>query len=301
MSTRAPLEYDVVTHNRAGKERTHRYASDEPLGPGSVLRLDGRWWLVETVDRDGERPRAAARPARYRIRLRHPDGREELGAFRRYRPDAPRLGHSFTTVEEGRLVSWQVVDASLARDEQDEPYLDLDAERDYREVEELPDHELEHARDSRGQRLPEAATAMLARAERAGLSIELVALEPGEVPDWDEARRDIDSMIFEEIEDDLFELCGVNTARDPRETWLTTVKDRLRADLESFRADVEGDHDEIEEWDFLDGRVFAAVGSIDDESDPDSGYGWLCRLVDAGALRAAGFQRVRKADLELVE
>jgi hypothetical protein len=77
------------------------------------------------------------------------------------------------------------------------------------------------------------------------------------------------------------------------------VKDRLRADLESFRADVEGDHDEIEEWDFLDGRVFAAVGKFDDEAGPDAGYGWLVRLVDAGALSAAGFRRVRKAELEI--
>jgi hypothetical protein len=111
----------------------------------------------------------------------------------------------------------------------------------------------------------------------------------------------IDVLIFDEIEDDLFELCGVDLEGDPRDTWLGTVKDRLRSDLESFRADVEGDHDEIEEWDFLDGRTFAAVGGIDDEANPDVGYGWLCRLVDAGVLRAAGFHRVRKAELQLPE
>ena len=79
------------------------------------------------------------------------------------------------------------------------------------------------------------------------------------------------------------------------------MKERLRADLDSFRADVEGDHDKIEEWDFLDGRVFAAVGSFDDESDPNTGYGWLCRLVDASATAAAGLQRVRKTELEVEE
>ena len=61
---------------------------------------------------------------------------------------------------------------------------------------------------------------------------------------------------------------------------------------------VEGDDDEIEEWDFHDGRVFASVGSVADESDPDRGHGWMCRLLDAGALGAALFARVRKPELE---
>jgi hypothetical protein len=301
MSVPAPLEYDVVAHNRAGKERIHRYAPDEPLQLGQVLRLEGRDWLVESIDAASEPPRAVAKPARYRIRMRHPDGREELGAFRRYRPDAPWLGHTFTTIDDGQPVSWQVIDVRLARDDQGEPYLDLVAERDYAEVEELPDHELEHALAVGGQSLPDAATATLSRAESAGLLVELVALEPGERPDWDEARRYIDALVLEEIEDDLLQLCGVDPARDPHETWLETVKERLRADLESFRGDIEGDLDEIEEWDFLDGRIFAAVGSFDDQANPLSGFGWLCRLVDAGALAAAGFQRVRKAELQLAE
>jgi hypothetical protein len=301
MSTRAPLEYEVVTHTRAGKERVHRYASDEPLQPGHIVRLDGRYWIIERVEPAGEPPRVLAKPARYRLRLRHPDGREEPGAFRRYRAGAPRFGHSFATIEDGAPVGWEVVDEGLAHDEQGEPYLDLVAERDYSELEELPDHELEHALAAREERLPEAASAMFSRAADAGLSVELVALEPGELPDWDAARRYIDVLILEEVEDDLIELCGVDPDRDPRETWLDTVKERLRADLESVRADVEGDHDEIEEWDFLDGRIFAAVGSADDEANPDSGYGWLCRLVDAGALTAAGFHRVRKPELLLSE
>ena len=56
-------------------------------------------------------------------------------------------------------------------------------------------------------------------------------------------------------------------------------------------------HEEIEEWDFRGGRIFAAVGSTEDESNPLSGYGWMCPLIDAGAIGAAGFQRVRKAVL----
>jgi hypothetical protein len=291
--------YDVVTITRAGNERRRTYVTDDALEPGAVIRLEGRDWLIERVDPDGGEyvAHVFAKPARYRIRLQHPDGREELGGFRRFRPDAPRLGHAFSTIEDGQPASWQVVDERLAFDEQGEPYLEVLAERSFDELEQLPDHELEHALDAREEDLPAAASAVFARAEAGGLSIELVALEPGEEPDWAEAASYIDSLIFEEIEDDLFELCGVDTNRDRQENWLPKVKERLRSDLERFRGDIEGDLDEIEEWDFRDGRIFASVGHEDDEADPDKGHGWMCRLVDAGALGAAGFERVRKAEL----
>jgi hypothetical protein len=38
---------------------------------------------------------------------------------------------------------------------------------------------------------------------------------------------------------------------------------------------------------------------FDDDSNPSSGYGWMCRLVDAGVLQAAGFYRARKPLLPL--
>jgi hypothetical protein len=290
------VSYHVVHSNRAGKTLSHSYTSEQALSPGCVLRFEGRDWLVEEVDGD----RVHVKPARYRLRLRHPDGHEELGAFRRFRPDAPRVGHTFSTLVKGAPVSWQVADERLARDEQGEPYLDLTAERDYSEREEppaLPEHELEHA-VARGEEREPAADA-LTRAEDAGLFVELVALEPGEAPDWAEAERYIDVLVIDEIEDDLLELCGVDPDQDPRDTWIDTVKERLRSDLESFRADVEGDHDEIEEWDFRDGRVFAAVGSFESEADPNSGHGWMTRLVDVSALSAAGFARVRKGELQV--
>jgi hypothetical protein len=53
-------------------------------------------------------------------------------------------------------------------------------------------------------------------------------------------------------------------------------------------------HEEIEEWDFRGGRSFAVIGRLDDDSNPRSGFGWMCRLVDAGVLQAAAFRRVRK-------
>jgi hypothetical protein len=288
------VEYQLVHVNRAGHERTHPYLSETELSEGDLLHFEGRDWLVDAVE--GERLRLE--PARYRLVLRHPDGHAEAGAFRRYRPDAPRVGHTFSTVVAGGPVSWQVVDERLQRDNQGKPYLELTAERDYSEAEDspdLPEHELEHALAREDDR--DEAAAALARAAENGQLVELVALEPGEAPDWAEAERYIDALILEEIEDDLLALCGVDTDRDPQDTWLETVKARLHEDLRSFRADIESDHDQIEEWDFRDGRVFASMGTFDDQADPDSGHGWLSRLVDASASAAAGFTRVRKAQL----
>jgi len=290
------VNYELVHVNRLGSERKHPYTSETELEPGQIVHFEGRDWLVTQV----EESRVDLAPARYRLRLRHPDGREELGAFRRYRPDAPTVGHTFSTLEHGAPMSWQVTDARLAQDEQGEPYLDLTAGRDFSENDDpptLPEHELEHALAREDGR--ETAAAMVARAEEAGQVVEVVAVEPGEAPDWAEAERYIDALVLDEIEDDLLELCGVDPDRDPRETWLDKVKGRLRSDLERFRADVEGDHDEIEEWDFRDGRVFAAVGSFEDEADPDRGHGWMSRLVDVSALTTAGFTRVRKAQLQV--
>jgi hypothetical protein len=289
------VSYEIVHVTRAGKELRHEYSSEAALAPGDVVRFEGRDWLVERVEDDD----VYVEPACYRLRLRHPDGREELGAFRRLRPDAPRVGHTFTTLENGSPISWQVADERLARDERGKPYLDLTAERDYTELEEQPDlseHELEHAVARQESR--EAAAATFARAEQEGLFVELVALEPGEAPDWDEAQRYIDALVLEEIEDDLLELCGVDPNREPRERSLDLIKKRLRRDLERFREDIEGDHDMIEEWNFAGGRILASVGSYEDEADPDSGHGWMTRLVDVSALTAAGFSRVRKAEVD---
>jgi hypothetical protein len=292
------LAYAVVIPTPSGRERTHEYVSDEPLQPGDVIVVGDRHWLIDRIEPDaggGGSARADVAPARYRFRLRHPDGRQELGAFRRFRPGGPGLGHAFATFQHGQPVSWTVVDQQLAHDENGRAYLELLAERDYGEVEQPPDHELEHVLAAEDWSLSDAATATMARAAEAGLSVELVALEPGEAPDWDEAERYIDALIFEAIADDLLQRCGAD--REPREQALAIVKERLHADLEQFRADVEGDHDEIEEWDFRGERIFASVGSFDDEFDPDSGHGWMCRLVDSGALTAARFNRVRKTEL----
>lgn len=298
------MTYEVVTRLPNGKERVQTYAADDALAAGDVLRLGGRFWLIESIEEpQGETglPYARAKPARYRIRLRHPDDREELGALRRIRPGSPRFGHAFTTLEQGQPVSWQVIDEQLARHEDGEPFLDLLAERDYAEAEgELPDHELEHALALRWKEdLTSAANATFSQAAAQGLDVELVALDSGKEPDWSESLRYIDSLIFEQIEDDLFEQCGVDVDNDRREMWLDTVKERLRSDVEAFRRDVEGDQEQIEEWDFRGGRIFVTVGSYEDEFDPNSGHGWMCRLVDSGALGIAGLARVRRHEFEL--
>src|SRR3954447_2072434 len=262
-----------------------------------MVVLGERHWLVDAV----EETRVEARPARYRLTLRHPDGTHERGAFRRYRDDAPGIGHQLSTVEHGTPISWAVVELRLAHDDAGEPFLESIAERDYAEAESLPDHELEHALERENDDDTAAAAVMLSRAAEAGLAIELVGLEAGQAPDWEGASSYLESLILEELEDDLIEQCGVHPGRDRQETWLDIVKRRLRNDLHSFRTEVEGLHDEIEEWVFRGSRIFATVGRFDDDLNPSSGFGWMCRLVDSGVLLAAGFYRARKPLIPIEE
>ena len=283
------VSYEIVTRDRSGREHARPYDSEDALVPGSVVLLSGRYWLVERV----ERSRGHAQPARYRLTLRHPDGNHEPGAFRRFRADAPTIGHQLTTLEDGAPISWTVIEQRLARDDAGEPFLESIAERDYAETESLPDHQLEHALEQERDDTS-AADTVLARATAPGLAIELVGLEGSQAPNWEEATRYLDSLILKELEDDLLEQCGVNPRRDPQRTWLDKAKRRLRDDLDRFRGDIERGHDQTEEWDFHGGKIFVALGSFDDDANPDSGYGWMCRLVDAGVLQAAGFYRVRK-------
>jgi hypothetical protein len=289
--------YKIVTHDRTGQEHVRPFTSADALAQGTVMLLGGRYSLVERVERE----RVYAAPARYRLTLRHPDGRKEEGAFRRFRADAPAVGHQFTTLENGAPISWAVVEQYLAHDAGGDPFLESIAERDYAEAESLPDHELEHALERDNDDDTAAAAAMLSRAAEAGLAIELVGLEAGQAPDWEEASSYLESLILEELEDDLIEQCGVNPGRDRRETWLDIVKRRLRNDLDSFRTDIEGLHDEIERWVFRGARIFATVGRFDDDLNPSSGFGWMCRLVDSGVLLTAGFYRVRKPLIPIEE
>jgi hypothetical protein len=291
------FSYEIITRNRTGQERVRPFTSADVLGPGAVVLLGGRYALVERVEQE----RVYAGPARYRLTLRHPDGRKEEGAFRRFRADAPAVGHQFTTLENGAPISWAVLEQYLAHDAGGDPFLESIAERDYAEAESLPDHELEHALERDNDDDTAAAAATLSRATEAGLAIELVGLEAGQPPSWEEASSYLESLVLEELEDDLIEQCGVNPDRDRQERWLDIVKRRLRNDLDSFRTDIEGLHDEIEEWVFHGARIFATVGRFDDDLNPSSGFGWMCRLVDSGVLLAAGFYRARKPLIPIEE
>jgi hypothetical protein len=69
------LACEVVSRTRAGSRRRREYHADRELHAGDVIRLDGRDWLVDALEpaQDGGAVRVPAAPARYRLRLRHPD------------------------------------------------------------------------------------------------------------------------------------------------------------------------------------------------------------------------------------
>jgi len=289
-------EYELTLVSPHGS-RTEQFRSERPLGPGEVIDLRGRTWLVDRQEEgNADGRRLVAFPARYRVVLQHEDGREEFGAVRRVGEGAPGLGHAFTTMLDGGPVTWQVIEQRLARDGDGQPLLELVAERDFSEVEGLPDHDLEHRR-SRSEELSAAAEATLDRAASQGLLLELVGLDEGRAPDWEAAAHFIDSLIFEEVAEGLLELAGIRAGDLPPDRELELLKERLHEDLDRFRADVETDRDQIEEWDLHGLRIFASTGTWEDQFDPDHGHGWMVRLVDSGALGAAGFQRIRKTEL----
>ncbi len=289
-------EYVLTLVSPHGR-RTEQFRSQGPLGPGDVVELRGRTWLIDRQEEgNADQPRLVAFPARYRFVLQHEDGRKEFGALRRVGEEAPGLGHAFTTMLDGVPVTWQVIAQRLARDGDGQPLLELVAERDFSEVEGVPDHDLEHRR-SRSEELSAAAEATLDRAASEGLLLELVGLDAGRVPDWEAAAHFIDSLIFEEVAEGLLELAGIRAGDLPLERELELLKQRLHEDLDRFRTDVETDRDQIEEWDLHGLRVFASTGTWEDQFDPDRGHGWMVRLVDSGALGAAGLPRIRKTEL----
>lgn len=49
MSTQSIYRYEVRVQKRGGREHAREYASEEPLAPGDVIRLQGRYWLIQDV------------------------------------------------------------------------------------------------------------------------------------------------------------------------------------------------------------------------------------------------------------
>ncbi len=207
--------YELVHTSRTGTERVHPFATDEPLEPGSFVRYEGRYWLIERLDGS----RAIAKPGRYRLELRHPRrprrGRRLPPLPARRAGDRPhvhhcrgrtagelggaRTGGSLTTSRTSRTSSSSRT-ATTRSSTRTSPTTSSST----------------RSPAARSSELPASVEEAFARAEREGLSAELVALDPGEEPDWTEAASSIDALILEEIEDDLIEQCGVDPRTDPR-------------------------------------------------------------------------------------
>ena len=83
-SAHLSVTYEITTRDRSAAKRVHGYTTEDALAPGAIVEIGGRSWLVNRIAGEG----VDAWPARYRLTLRHPDGSEEHGAFRRFRADA---------------------------------------------------------------------------------------------------------------------------------------------------------------------------------------------------------------------
>ena len=289
------VEYQLVHVNRLGHELTHAYSSETELAEGDLLRVEGRDWLVDGHRGRARTARARALPARAAPSGRAHGGRRLPPLPARRAADRPQLQHGRR--RRARSAGRSPTSASQ-RDEQGKPYLELTAERDYSEAEDapdLPEHELEHALardDGRGRRRARRGP------RQSGQLVELVALEPGEAPDWAEAERYIDALVIEEIEDDLLVLCGVDPDNDPRDGWLDTVKARLREDLRRFR----DGHRERPRPDRGVGLPRRPRLRLDRQLRRPGEPGSRPRLAEPAGRRrrqlyAAGFSRVRQAQL----
>jgi hypothetical protein len=41
--------YEIVTYDRTVRERVHSYTAEDALAPGSVVLIEGRYWLVDRL------------------------------------------------------------------------------------------------------------------------------------------------------------------------------------------------------------------------------------------------------------
>ena len=215
------------------------------------MTLDGRDWLVDAVE-EGDTARVVAKPARYRLRLRHPDGREELGAFRRMRAGQPATR---PLVHDARGRGSRQLGASSRR-------RSPTTSRTSRSSTSSPSATTARPRatcptTSSSTRSPASADGS---GRRQGVDRRGDALRAcrSSSPRSSRTRRRTGRRLAATSRPSVStrsrttcSSCAASTRGDDSEgTWLETVQARLRDDLESFSADVEGDHDEIEEWDF---------------------------------------------------
>ena len=140
---------------------------------------------------------------------------------------------------------------------------------------------------SRRDELPPSAGRVSTRAEQTGLAIELVALDARRVAGRDEAVRYIEALGSRRSRTTCSSFAGCVPARtqrhlarhrqDPAVARISRSSASRRQARRTIRS---------RSGSFRDGRIFASIGSQDDESAPDRGHGWMCRLVDAGVLTA---------------
>jgi hypothetical protein len=83
------LSYEIVTHDRTGRERVHPYTGEDALAPGSVVLIGGRYWLVDRIEQTRVQTSRRATGSRYATRV---DGKSP--GRPRFRADAPAPGHS---------------------------------------------------------------------------------------------------------------------------------------------------------------------------------------------------------------
>ena len=233
--------------------------------------------------------RAAAKPGALST-LARPSGRPPRGGrVPSLRPGfAPARSRLHDRRSTAQPISWAVVDERFARDDDGEP-----SSSSWRSATSprtrgiVPDHELEHTLARRAEEeLPEEATSLLDRADRLGQSVELVALEPGEAPDWDAGPSASSTR---------------SSSRRSRTTcWSSAVSTRTptRARRGSPRcrtgfARTSGSSAPTSRTISTRSRsgTSAAVEcsrrsvTLGRQSDPGSGYGWMCRLCGRRGAR----------------
>ena len=206
LSAASPMStYDVVVVHRTGKEHVHRYTTEEPLEPGDVVRLEGRHWLSSASRATARRRSPRAIGCGFAIRTAARTSGRSAASDPTRRGSATRSPPSRTGA---RSAGRSSTAAGPRRERRAVPRPRRGARLRRRRSDAARPRARAHARPRSEDELPEGAEATLARAADEGLSVELVALEPGEEPDWEAAERFIDALVLEEIEDDLIEQCG---------------------------------------------------------------------------------------------
>ena len=276
-----PSPTSSCTSRRSGKERVHPYTSEEPLAPGDVVRYEGRDWLVERLDGTRVAAEAGALPAAATAPRRARGARRVPALPARRSPGRAHLQHARGRAA-GELAGRRR--AARRRDEHGEPVPRPDRRA-----------RLQRAR-GRAAACPSTSSSTRSRARttpRGGGRGAGARRGGGPVRRARRARAGRGARLGRGR--------GVHRrarARGDRGRPARALRRRTPTAIRARRGstpsrsgcapissgsghDVEGDHDEIEEWEFRDGRIFAAVGSFEERGGP----GQRTRLDDPARRR----------------